>query len=214
MQIAVGDWAAHFVAEHQPVKLAAIEGVYETERGRAAHAGRVSTVDGELRYAVEIPNGLSLLAHWDPDAVVRAGPRCRRTSGRRSTSCTGRSRPWWRSGSRCSLLGRLVRARLVAPARPAAVARGSCGRPRWPGSAAVVALEAGWITTEVGRQPWIVYGLLRTADAVNPAPGLRSGCIVVTAVYAVLTVGHGAGAAPDGPASRCRRRRRSPTWTR
>jgi cytochrome d ubiquinol oxidase subunit I len=53
---------------------------------------------------------------------------------------------------------------------------------------AVVALEAGWTTTEVGRQPWIVYGHLRTSEAVNPAPGLAWGFVLVTAVYVVLTV--------------------------
>ncbi len=55
-------------------------------------------------------------------------------------------------------------------------------------AAAVAALESGWITTEVGRQPWIVHGLLRTADAVSPAPGLHLGFHAVVAIYAVLTV--------------------------
>jgi cytochrome d ubiquinol oxidase subunit I len=55
------------------------------------------------------------------------------------------------------------------------------------GVAAVVAMEAGWITTEVGRQPWIVYGYLRTADAVSTAPGLRVGLFALIAVYTVLT---------------------------
>jgi cytochrome d ubiquinol oxidase subunit I len=54
--------------------------------------------------------------------------------------------------------------------------------------AAVVAMEAGWIVTEVGRQPWIVYGLLRTSDAVNPASGIAAGLPVLVVVYAVLTV--------------------------
>ena len=45
------------------------------------------------------------------------------------------------------------------------------------GVAAVVAMEAGWVTTEVGRQPWIVYDVLRTTDAVNPAPGLKLGLL-------------------------------------
>ena len=46
----------------------------------------------------------------------------------------------------------------------------------------------GWITTEVGRQPFIVYGILRTADAVSPAPGIALGFFAVAAIYAVLTV--------------------------
>ena len=67
-------------------------------------------------------------------------------------------------------------------------------RSRWflraavlAGPAAVAALEAGWVTTEVGRQPWIVYRVLRTADAVNTAPGLAVGLVVLVIVYGVLT---------------------------
>jgi cytochrome d ubiquinol oxidase subunit I len=55
------------------------------------------------------------------------------------------------------------------------------------GVAAIVAMEAGWITTEVGRQPWIVYGLMRTADAVSPAPGLYLGFYAVLVIYLLLT---------------------------
>ena len=51
----------------------------------------------------------------------------------------------------------------------------------------MVAMEAGWITTEVGRQPFIVYGVLRTADAVSPAPGLYLGFYAVLVIYVVLT---------------------------
>jgi cytochrome d ubiquinol oxidase subunit I len=71
--------------------------------------------------------------------------------------------------------------------------------------AAVVALECGWVTTEVGRQPWIVYGIQRTAEAVNPAPGLRVGFLGVLVVYTVLTVAtvyvlrRLAGRDPDAP---------------
>jgi cytochrome d ubiquinol oxidase subunit I len=54
--------------------------------------------------------------------------------------------------------------------------------------AAAVALEAGWVTTEVGRQPWIVYGRMRVAEAVNPERGLSVGLVAVLLVYVVLTV--------------------------
>ncbi|GAA1806755.1 cytochrome ubiquinol oxidase subunit I [Actinomadura chokoriensis] len=186
VQIGVGDWAAHFVASNQPVKLAAMEGVYRTARGVPLHIGGIA-VDGELRYAVEIPDGLSLLAHWNPGAEI-AG----------LDQVPERDRPpvnvvhlafqamvglgfallalsawlglhWWR--------------------------RRDVPRTKWflwpaslAGAAAVVALESGWVVTEVGRQPWIVYGVLRTADAVNPAPGLVWGFVLVTAVYVLLTV--------------------------
>jgi cytochrome bd ubiquinol oxidase subunit I len=49
-------------------------------------------------------------------------------------------------------------------------------------------MECGWITTEVGRQPWIVYDYMRTAEAVSPAPGLYLGLYATLAIYAVLTV--------------------------
>ena len=77
--------------------------------------------------------------------------------------------------------------------------RGGAGatlpRSRWflraavlAGPAAVLALECGWIMTEVGRQPWIVYHVMRTRDAVSDAPGLRFGYFLLIAVYTALTV--------------------------
>jgi cytochrome d ubiquinol oxidase subunit I len=56
------------------------------------------------------------------------------------------------------------------------------------GPAAVVALEAGWVVTEVGRQPWIVYGRMRVSEAVNTADGLRYGYFGLLVVYTALTV--------------------------
>lgn len=56
------------------------------------------------------------------------------------------------------------------------------------GPLGIVALEAGWIVTEVGRQPWIIYGVMRTADAVTPMPGLVVPFLVFTTVYIFLSV--------------------------
>lgn len=186
VQIGVGDWAAHFVADNQPVKLAAMEGVFETGRGVPLHLGGVA-VDGELRYALEIPYGLSLLAQWDPDGLVRglnevppadrppvnvvhwafqvmvgAGFALLALSAWLAVS-------WWRRREPPGSAWFLRAAALAGPA-------------------AVLALEAGWIVTEVGRQPWIVFGVMRTAEAVNPAPGLVYGFALVSVVYLVLTV--------------------------
>jgi cytochrome d ubiquinol oxidase subunit I len=55
------------------------------------------------------------------------------------------------------------------------------------GAAAVVAMEAGWIVTEVGRQPWVVYGLLRTEDAVTTSGGVPVTLAVTVVLYAVLS---------------------------
>ena len=56
------------------------------------------------------------------------------------------------------------------------------------GIGAVVALEAGWIVTEVRRQPWVVYLVLRTSDAVTQSGGVRATFTAVIALYAVLGV--------------------------
>ncbi len=186
VQIGVGDWIANTVADNQPAKLAAMEGQYETTAGAGLSIGGMYR-DNELRYALEIPYGLSLLIHHDPDGVVpglEEVPADERPPvnvvhlAYNAMVLLGSALlvlaawfglVWWR---RRRLPKTVWFLRAVAAA----------------GVAAVVAMEAGWITTEVGRQPWIVYGLLRTADAVSPAPGLGWGLVAVVAVYAVLTV--------------------------
>ncbi|MEU6712190.1 cytochrome ubiquinol oxidase subunit I [Nonomuraea sp. NPDC046802] len=186
VQIGVGDWAAHRVAANQPVKLAAMEGVFTTARAVPLHLGGIA-VDGELKYALEIPYGLSLLAHWNPNAKI---------IGLDETPPAD----WppvnivhWAFQIMVGLgLALLLLSIWLALAWRR---RRDLPRSRWflrgtaaSGVAAVAALEAGWVVTEVGRQPWIAFGVLRTAQAVNPVPGLVYGFALVTAVYVVLTV--------------------------
>jgi cytochrome bd ubiquinol oxidase subunit I len=185
-QVVVGDWAAHFVATNQPVKLAAMEGVFQTARGVPLHLGGVE-VDGELRYAVEIPYGLSLLAHWDPNAEI-AGLETVPPADRPPVTVVHLAFQAM-VGAGLALLGLGVWFAL------AWWRRHDLPRSRWflraaalSGAAAVLALEAGWVTTEVGRQPWIVWGVMRTSEAVSAAPGLRYGLYLLVVVYTVLTV--------------------------
>lgn len=186
VQVVVGDWAAKFLADYQPVKLAAIEGLTDTTIRAPLSLGGV--YDGEeLRYAIEIPNGLSILAQGDPDATVK---------GLEEVPEADRPPVNVVRWSFQVMVG--IGLGLVALGTWFAI---GWGRRRSPpesawfyraaalaGVAAVVAMEAGWVTTEVGRQPWVVYGLLRTEDAVNPAPGLTVGLWGVSVVYLVLTV--------------------------
>ncbi|MQA97047.1 MAG: cytochrome ubiquinol oxidase subunit I [Streptosporangiales bacterium] len=187
VQVGVGDWAARFVADNQPVKLAAMEGVYESARGVPLHLGGVAT-GGEMRYALEIPNGLSLLAHGDPQAEVMG-----------LNEVPARDRPPVNVVHWAFQIMVGIGVALLALSAWFGLAwrrRRDFPRSRWflraaslSGVASVLALEAGWVVTEVGRQPWIVYGVLRVSEAVNPAPGLAYGFILVAAVYAVLTAG-------------------------
>ncbi|MFG2099351.1 cytochrome ubiquinol oxidase subunit I [Micromonospora echinaurantiaca] len=186
VQVVVGDWAAHFVGRYQPTKLAAMEGLARTQAGAPLSLGGVY-VDGELRYAVEVPNALSLLAKWDPDAVVMGLDQVPDDQEPPVTVVK------WAFQLMVAIGFGLV----ALSAWWALAWWRRRGPPRSPwflraaalsGIAAAVAVEAGWVVTEVGRQPWIVYGVLRTAEAVNPAPGLATGLALVAAVYAVLTV--------------------------
>jgi cytochrome d ubiquinol oxidase subunit I len=184
-QIVVGDAAARYVAERQPVKLAAMEAQLHTEVGPGEHVGGV-VVDGQLRGAVVIPHGLSLLISGRPDT---------RVDGLDSVPADRRP-PVNVVHLAFDLMVGIGTALLVLGAWLGLSwgRRRDLPRSRWflraavlAGPAAVAALEAGWVTTEVGRQPWIVYEVLRTADAVNTAPGLAVGLVVLIVVYAVLT---------------------------
>jgi cytochrome d ubiquinol oxidase subunit I len=189
VQIGVGDWAAHSVAHQQPIKLAAMEGVFRTERGAPLRLGGV-VADEELRYAIEVPRGLSLLAYWDSEATVMGLQEV--PEQRRPPVGILHLAFDIMVGVGFALLGLAVWFAIVT------------GRKRrlpsspWfyrsavlAGPAAVLALEAGWLVTEVGRQPWVVFGHQLTAEAVSPAPGLRFGFYGLVLVYLLLTLGLG-----------------------
>lgn len=181
-QLVVGDWAARTVADTQPTKLAAFEGLTQTTRGADLGVGGLM-IDDEIYGEIRIPRGLSLLAEHDPDAVIQG-----------LDSVPPRDRPpvaWVRNafqlmvgiGFTLILLAVVCFASLVRHGRPprstlfhAAVVAA--------GPAALVALIAGWITTEVGRQPWIVYGVMRVDEAVTGAEGIPVGYGVLVVVYA------------------------------
>ena len=185
VQIVVGDWIAGVVAEHQPVKLAAMEGLFRTERGVPLSIGGIY-VDDQLKYAISIPRGLSLLVHHNLDGEV-IGLDSVPADLRPPVNITHLSYNVM-VGAGFALLG------LAAWTGFIWWRRRDLPRTRWylravavSGVAAVAALEAGWVATEVGRQPWIVYQVMLTRDAVSTAPGLRYGFFTVFAVYTVLT---------------------------
>ena len=186
LQIVSGDLAARYVADRQPVKLAALEGQVHTQQGAGEHIGGL-VINGELHGAIVIPHALSILAYGNPNATV-IGLDSVPPDQRPPTNIVHVS---------FDLMVGAGGFLLALSAWFAWSWRRKRGLPgsRWfirgailAGPAAAVAMEAGWVTTELGRQPWTVYGILRTDHAVSTAPGLFAGFYVLLAVYAVLTV--------------------------
>ena len=186
-QIIVGDIAAREVADRQPVKLAAMEGLAHSEAGAGEHIGGVF-LDGRLQYALVIPRALAFLAKGDANATVQGldsvppadRPEAVTLIHLAFDSMVGIG--FLLLGLGAWLLGSWVR-RHSAPA-----SRWSLRAALVAGPLSAVAMECGWITTEVGRQPWIVYQVMRVSAAVNPAPGLYWGLVALVIVYALLTV--------------------------
>jgi cytochrome bd ubiquinol oxidase subunit I len=188
IQIGVGDWAASSVAELQPTKLAAMEGLSNTTKGAPESLlGYYS--NGELHYAIRIPKGLSLLAKHDIDATVQglnAVPADTRPSDPLVTVVHLAFNAMVGVGFVLLALGIWLgwawkRSRAIPKSRLFLLGVSISG------VAAVVALECGWITTEVGRQPWIVYNVMRVAEAANPVQGIQYGFYALLLVYGLLT---------------------------
>jgi cytochrome d ubiquinol oxidase subunit I len=192
VQIVAGDWAARMVATDQPTKLAAMEGLVHTKAGAPESLfGYFS--GGRLHYALRIPDGLSLLTHFSPHATVQgldatpAGLRPPVTIVHLSFDLMV-SIGFALLGLGAWLVYLWRRGHHTKPAGEWADNRWFLHAVAVSGVAATAAMEFGWITTEVGRQPWVVYHILRVAQAVNPEPGIHYGVYLVVAIYAVLTV--------------------------
>jgi cytochrome bd ubiquinol oxidase subunit I len=180
-----GDWAARVVARTQPAKLAALEGQFATESYAPLRIGGLPDVEArQTRYALEIPGALSFLAHGDPAAAVTGLNDIPRANwppvaavhlafqvmvaigGWLAMLALWAAVLWWR--------GRLFHSRLFLRAMALSTPFG------------FVALEAGWMVTELGRQPWIIQGVMRTSEAVTPMPGLGAPFVLFTLIYLAL----------------------------
>jgi cytochrome d ubiquinol oxidase subunit I len=183
LQLVVGHASAQHVAEHQPVKLAALEGQFVTERAAPLRLGGWPDEEArETRWALEVPYALSLLAFDDPQAEVKGLDAVPREDWPPVARTHVSFQVMVGAGSLMALLA-------VLTAWQAWKVRGA-GLPRWllrawlwSSPLGFVALEAGWLVTETGRQPWIVQGVMRTGEAVTPVTGLWVPFWVFTAVY-------------------------------
>ncbi len=188
LQFVSGDLLAKMVARTQPVKLAAMEAHFHTARRASVVLGGVVDTAGErVRGALEVPGVLSILAFGDLDAEVRGLTEFPREHWPHLGLVHTAFDVMVGAGSALALLGAafwLVTWR-----------RKDKPLPRWLLGALVagsplgfVALEAGWIVTEAGRQPWVIQGLLRTRDASTRDPG----AVFTLAGFTVLYLGLGA----------------------
>lgn len=178
-----GDLSAKFLAKWQPAKFAAMEAHFETQRGAPLILGGLpDEATGTTRYAIKIPNGLSFLAHGDLDAEVRGLDVIPRDLWPNVTIVHLCFDLMVALGSYLALVAiwaavRGIRRRPI-PESPLLLRALAVGIPM-----GFIATEAGWMVTEVGRQPWIIQGVLRTADAVTPMPGLIVPFVFFTLLY-------------------------------
>ena len=187
-----GDRAAKHAALAQPSKLAAAEALVHTTRAAPLHLGGwPDLATGEIRGAIALPRGLSFLAHGDPSSIVMGLDMVPRRDWPNVVATRTAFQVMVGAGS--ALAGLAVVAGVVTLRRRRRRVDAPWPRPLLLALAAAsplgfVALEAGWLVTEWGRQPWVVRGFMRTAEAVTPFPYRAAPFWIFTCVYLFLGV--------------------------
>ena len=182
-----GDMNARFVARNQPVKLAALEGQFETERGAPLRIGGIPDVASRTtRYAIKIPKGLSLLAYHDPDARVQGLAAFPRDEWPDPVPVHLAFQAMVAGGTVLALLS-VAAAWLFWRKREGIFGRRFLIAVALCGPVGLLCVEAGWGVTEMGRQPWAIRGVMRTAEAVTPVGGL----LLPFAFFSLLYLGLG-----------------------
>jgi cytochrome bd ubiquinol oxidase subunit I len=182
-----GDFSAKDVAKRQPAKLAAMEAHFQTEKNAALVIGGLPDEDHErIHYAIKIPGMLSFLVHGNFHDEVKGLDQIPKENHppvlithiafQIMVGCgmfmlalaviyfISFRKKSWQESTWYHLL--------FAMATPLGF----------------LAVEAGWTVTEVGRQPWIIHGIMRTRDAVTPMPGIAYSFYLFTAIYVFLTI--------------------------
>jgi cytochrome d ubiquinol oxidase subunit I len=181
-----GDLSARSVARYQPAKLAALEAHFKTEAGAALNIGGIPDVEtGETNYAIKIPYGLSLLAFHDPYATVKGLNDFPRDQWPNTLIVHAAFQLMVALGTLMALIS-LWGAFLWWRKRTLPDGKWFLRSLVIAAPAGMLAIEAGWTVTEVGRQPWIIYGVMRTSEAVTPMPGLVIPFVIFTLLYMFL----------------------------
>ena len=186
----LGDLLAKRAHVHQPAKLAAMEGQFVTERRAPLRIGGMPDVERrETRYALEIPGALSFLASGDVNAEVAGLNQFLRDQWPNVRVAHFGFQIMVGAGM-LMLLGAawywLTRWKRRASGIDAELPRGLLLALALSAPLGFLALEAGWVVTEAGRQPWVIYGVMRTADAVTSVADVWGSLALFTTVYAAL----------------------------
>jgi cytochrome d ubiquinol oxidase subunit I len=172
LQIFVGDLHGLNTLEHQPAKIAAIEAIWHTERGAPLLLFALPNEETRRNdYALAIPKGASLVLRHDPDAELQ-GLDAFEPDRPPVAPLFFAFRLMVGLGVGMLALSWYGAWRLRRGAAPPAWLLWTYAGFTFSGWIAVL---AGWLVTEIGRQPWLVAGILRTADAVGPASGAELG---------------------------------------
>jgi cytochrome bd ubiquinol oxidase subunit I len=183
-----GDALARMVARTQPVKLASLEGQFQTESGAPLRIGGLpDSKRRTTRYALEIPHGLSLLAFHNPNARVRGLDDFPEEDWPRVILVHLSFQLMVGLGSGLMLVA-LLGAWLAWKRGPLSTHRTYLKLLVLCGPLGFMALEAGWMVTELGRQPWIIFGILRTRDAVTRVQHLQIPFLLVSALYCAFGI--------------------------
>ncbi len=185
-QVASGDRIAKLTARIQPAKFAAMEGLYRTQARAPLTIGGIPDDEAmETRWAIRVPLVLSVLAHGRADAPVTGLEDVPRDEWPPTRLVHWAFDLMLACGSALLAVaiwtGAAWLRRRALPDRPAFLRALVLVSPL-----GFVAIEAGWVVTELGRQPWIVYGVMRTAEAVTPMRGIALPFAAFTTVYLML----------------------------
>lgn len=183
-----GDMLARAVADNQPLKLASLEGQFKTEKGAPLRIfGLPDIKTRSTPYSIEIPYGLSLLAYHNPEAVVKGLDSVPEKDWPPVPFVHVFFQIMVMAGSAMAAVGALSLYALLK--RKSLIEN----KLFWKlivlaAPLGFICVESGWMVTELGRQPWIIYGVLRTADAVTSMPHLAIPFITFTLLYVFLGI--------------------------
>ncbi len=183
-----GDYSAKDVAERQPAKLAALESHFETEKGADLIIGGIPDVENrEVDFAIRIPGMLSFLAHGNLDAEVIGLDQFPEEEWPPVLITHIAFQIMVGAGFLMMFVGLLYlyfywKKKQLLFRNWFLWLVGICT------PLGFIAVEAGWTVTEVGRQPWIIYEIMKTEEAVSSMPGLQYPLYLIIGLYLLLTV--------------------------